>query len=189
MFGLSRKNVLSTSVAPGRGETTREQMQRLRYSWSIIDGDDQDVLFIPTVTYKIGKEQDVLPLSTILGKRETTEIYKVGKETLSYMQFRKIGAFSLHMESMAFRMTSSNLAELEDYSNGAVMRMPYRGLPVECGSTIKIVDPSIPPQAPVGETALLRNMAETNLVEYADLFMVQLIRSCKAQVDMQLAAI
>ena len=51
------------------------------------------------------------------------------------------------------------------------------------GDIIKITDPSIPATEPSGETALLVSLAAVNEVEFADLNFIQMIRTCRSQLN------
>jgi len=80
------------------------------------------------------------------------------------------------------------IIELGSYYRYIIPSIPHRHVFIEAQSTLKVVDPLVPPRMPVGETALLHSMTETEPSKYADLFLVETVRAYRDHARLQLAA-
>lgn len=176
MLGFGKEGLFNlTYRIPTGAESAQQQMRRLRDSWSIVADQSGAAGFIPTTTYTIPEESPVcIPL--LLEGRKTTEVYQSHDDIFSFMYIKRLGAFSVGVEKMAFRQTEKGILELEKYTHGVLSTMPHRHVLIEAQSVVKVVDPASPPLPPVGETALLQSMTETRTTDYDDVFLVGKIR-------------
>jgi hypothetical protein len=160
-------------------ETPGEQIERLRASWSVVEGDDNRPLVIPTVTFAFseGGVND-LSILDIMGSRPCTELYTMSGLT------QQIGYASLLRSSLLFIDVKSISLDFSGSDIGTTVSQPERikvlsagYMALHDGDIIKIVDPSIPAEEPSGEAALLISLATANQAEFADLGFIQMMRT------------
>lgn len=154
-------------------ETPQQQIKRLRASWSILDGEDETPVLVPTVTMC---GPGMLPLLSIFGQRNGVELYTMSesRQELGYASFVRTGFASAIIEDMVVRMDGN---EIETFRMEPARIRLFGKLPLATGDIVKIVDPAIAPERPTGEQQLLVSLAMTDEKTYSDLRLVQEMRT------------
>jgi len=177
--------VIPTCQTKPLDENPSQQIERLRASWSVVDGDDGRPLVIPTVTFAFAEgECNDLSILDIMGSRQSAELYTMSgvAQQMGYASLLRSSLLFIDVKSISLDFSGSDI-RLAANPPERINTLFAGYMALHDGDIIKITDPSIPATEPSGETALLVSLAAVNEVEFADLNFIQMIRTCRSQLN------